>query len=89
MPCEIETTRRFRTAIKGHELAVARALAEIRSGFGHPHRHAGLGIRKLGKNLFECRAGLSFRLLFSARKGLLTFDFAGDHAGVQRYLRER
>jgi hypothetical protein len=89
MPCEIETTRRFRAAIKGHEAAVVRALAEMQAGFGQPHRHAGLGIRKLGAHLFECRAGLKLRLIFIARKGVLTFDFAGDHQDVQNYLRGR
>jgi hypothetical protein len=89
MPCAIETTRRFRAAVKGHETAVARVLAEIQSGFGRPHRHAGLGIRKLGPDLFECRVGLKMRLIFVARQGVLTFDFAGDHRDVQNYLRGR
>jgi len=89
MPCAIETTQRFRSTVKGREAAVARVLAEIQSGFGHPHRHAGLGIRKLGPNLFECRAGLKLRLIFVARKGVLTFDFAGDHQEVRDYLRGR
>jgi hypothetical protein len=89
MPCAIETTRRFRSAVKGREAVVTRVLSEIQAGFGHPHRHAGLGIRKLAPNLFECRAGLKLRLIFLARKGVLTFDFAGDHQAVQNYLRGR
>jgi len=68
MPCAIETTKRFRSAVKGREAEVARALAQIQAGFGHPHRHGGLGIRKLAPNLFECRAGLKLRLEFLARK---------------------
>ncbi len=89
MACAIETTKRFRSAVKGREAEVARVLAQIQLGFGHPHRHGGLGIRKLAPNLFECRAGLNLRLVFLARKGVLTFDFAGDHADVQNYLRGR
>jgi hypothetical protein len=89
MPCVIETTRRFRSAVKGHEAAVARVLAEIQAGFGEPHRHSGLGVRKLAPGLFECRVGLKLRLIFIARKGVLTFEFAGDHEGVQKYLRGR
>jgi hypothetical protein len=89
MPCAIETTRRFRSAVKGREALVARVLAEIQAGFGQAHRHTGLGIRKLGPNLFECRAGLKLRLIFLARKGVLTFDFAGDHEEVRDYLRGR
>lgn len=89
MACAIETTRRFRAAVRGREAEVARMFREIQSGFGQPHRHAGLGIRKLGPNLFECRAGLKLRLIFVARKGVLTFDFAGDHQEVRDYLRGR
>ncbi|HUB26162.1 MAG TPA: hypothetical protein VL992_12095 [Tepidisphaeraceae bacterium] len=89
MTCTIETTQRFRSAIKGYEALVAKVLVDIQSGFGNPHRHSGLGIRKLAPNLFECRAGLKLRLIFLARKGTLTFDFAGDHENVQTYLRGR
>jgi hypothetical protein len=89
MPCAIETTKRFRSSVKGHEAEVARVLAEVQSGFGYPHRHAGLGLRKLAPDLFECRAGLKLRLVFLARKGVLTFDFAGNHEAVQKHLRGR
>ncbi len=89
MPCTIETTKRFRSAVKGREAEVAEVLTAIQSGFGNPHRHAGLGIRKLAKSLFECRAGLKLRLVFLAEKGVLTFDFAGNHAEAQNYLRGR
>jgi len=89
MPCAVETTKRFRLAVKGRGAEVARALAQIQAGFGRPHRHAGLGIRKLAPNLFECHAGLNLRLVFLARRGVLAFDFAGDHAEVQNYLRWR
>ena len=37
--------------------------------------------------LYECRTGLAWRLIFEAQKGVLTFDFAGDHDEVQNYLR--
>jgi hypothetical protein len=51
-----------------------------------PHLRSGLSIRKLGKSLFECRTSLDWRLVFRARKGVLTFVFAGDHDEVQDYL---
>ena len=31
------------------------ALVELTEAFGQPHRHGGIGIRKLGDRLFECR----------------------------------
>jgi len=89
MTCAIETTKRFRRAIAGREAEVTGVLAQVQVGFGQPHRHAGLGIRKLGPDLFECRIGLQLRLIFQARKGVLTFDFAGDHQAVRNYLRQR
>ena len=56
-------------------------------GFGKPHAHFGLAIRKLGTNLYECRTRLAWRLVFEAQKGVLTFDFAGNHQELQNYLR--
>ncbi|HSU53312.1 MAG TPA: hypothetical protein VLT36_04565 [Candidatus Dormibacteraeota bacterium] len=87
----IELTKRFKTLVRkaGREEEVSAALKLVRDGFGHPHLHSGLSIRKLGKKIYECRTSLSWRLVFEARKGGLTFDFAGDHDEVQNYLRGR
>jgi hypothetical protein len=90
MSCAIETTRRFRKSIPaGHHAAVVAALNAMRDGFSQPHVHSGLSIRKLGRNLYECRTGLALRMVFEARKGVLTFDFCGSHDQVQAYLRNR
>ncbi|MBU6410544.1 MAG: hypothetical protein KGR98_09165 [Verrucomicrobia bacterium] len=59
----------------------------MQSGFGQPHLHTGLSIRKLAPEVFECRMDLKTRLVFMAEKGVLTFDFAGNHGEVQTYLR--
>ena len=73
----------------GREDEVSTTLRLVQDGFGNPHAHAGISIRKLGENIYECRTTLAWRLIFVARKGVLTFDFAGDHDAVQRYLRDR
>ena len=85
----IELSRRFKKTVReaGREAEVAAALQLVLAGFGNPHAHTGLAIRKLGKNLYECRTGRAWRLIFEAQKGVLTFDFAGDHDAVQNYLR--
>jgi hypothetical protein len=85
----IELTRRFKTIVResGREDEVLATLRLVQEGFGSPHLHAGISIRKLGKRIYECRTGLLWRLIFMAQKGLLTFDFAGDHDEVQNYLR--
>ena len=85
----VELSKRFKKIVRaaGREAEVSAALKLVVEGFGNPHAHSGLSIRKLGKNLYECRTGLSWRLVFFAEKGILTFDFAGDHDEVRSYLR--
>jgi len=87
MPCVIETTKRFRQQIGDRRAEVARTLQAVSDGFGQPHLHSGLGLRKLAAGVFECRTDLKLRLVFRARKGVLIFDFAGNHDAVRAYLR--
>ena len=86
----VELTRRFKKLVResGREDEVSDTLQRILKGFGDPHAHAGLSIRKLGKDLYECRTGLALRLIFLAQKGVLTFDFAGTHDEIRAYLRD-
>jgi mRNA-degrading endonuclease YafQ of YafQ-DinJ toxin-antitoxin module len=85
----VELTKRFRRIVRdaSREAEVSAAIKLVIEGFGNPHAHTGLSIRKLGKGLYECRTSLSWRLVFIAEKGILTFDYAGDHDQVQNYLR--
>jgi mRNA-degrading endonuclease YafQ of YafQ-DinJ toxin-antitoxin module len=85
----IELSQRFKKIVReaGREGEVSATLKLVLKGFGKPHAHSGLSIRKLGKHLFECRTSRAWRLIFEARKGVLTFDFAGDHNEVQNYIR--
>lgn len=87
----VELTERFKKLVRksGREDEVLDALRLVSDGFGHPHLHAGLSIRKLGKTIYECRTSLRWRLIFVAQQGVLTFDFAGDHDEVRDYLRGR
>ena len=85
----VELSKRFKKTVREaqREEEVSATLRLIVEGFGKPHAHTGLAIRKLGKHLYECRTSLAWRLVFEASKGTLTFDFAGDHDEVQNYLR--
>jgi mRNA-degrading endonuclease YafQ of YafQ-DinJ toxin-antitoxin module len=87
----IELSKRFKKIVReaGREEEVSATLKLVLEGFGRPHAHTGLGIRKLGKHLYECRTGLAWRLIFAAQKGVLIFDFAGDHDEVQNHLRNK
>jgi hypothetical protein len=87
VPCEIKTSSRFRKCIIGKEADVRETLRKVQAAFGQPHVHSGLSIRKIAPDVFECRTDLKLRLVFSAEKGILSFDFAGDHDEVQNYLR--
>ena len=63
------------------------ALCELTEKFGRPHVHGGLGIRKLGNKLFECRATLSLRFIFQDRPNEFYVSFLGNHEEVKALLK--
>jgi hypothetical protein len=66
---------------------IADSLCALRDGFGLPHLHSSLGIRRLRKGLFECRAGLHWRIVFFAEKGLITAYDVMTHDQLKTWLR--
>jgi len=88
----IELSPDFRKAIrtlpKSQRRHIGQVLNSIRDGFGQPHLHSGLGIRRLREDYFECRAGLRLRLVFRGERGALTFIAAGDHDEIRRLLKD-
>ena len=88
---QIDLAESFRRDVrklpKSRRREVARTIDAVRDGFGRPHFHSGLGIRRLRQNYFECRTGLAIRLVFRAEKGCLTFLAAGDHAAIRKLLK--
>ncbi len=87
----IDLSKRFRACIrefpKSRRHDVARVIDAVRDGFGTPHLHSGLGIRRLHDDYFECRVGLRLRLVFRARRGILYFITAGDHNEIERFMK--
>lgn len=83
---------RFLAALKNlSDAEVARAEEALRvlpDCFGQPHLHAGISIRRLRKNIFECRAGLKLRLVFRVQAQALEVFFAGSHDEVRRLVRQ-
>ena len=63
------------------------ALCDLTESFGRPHVHGGLGIRKLGEKLFECRANLALRFLFQDRPSDLYVSFVGNHDEIKKLLK--
>lgn len=66
---------------------VERALTAVATDFGHSHRHAGLGLRKLGHRSFEVRVHLQWRVVLILEPDRLTAWDVLDHAGVRRWLK--
>jgi len=83
---------RFRAALKKLSDAdftrVEAALQTIPGCFGRPHAYTGISIRRLRKNVFECRAGLKLRLLFRQNADILEFFFIGNHEEIHRIIRD-
>ena len=85
----VRLSKRFKKIVRlaGRVHEVSETLKLVLEGFGNPHAHTRLSIRKLGRHVYECRTGLAWRLIFIADKGVLSFDFAGDHDEIQNDLR--
>jgi hypothetical protein len=66
-----------------------KALIQLTECFGLPHLHSGIGIRKLGAHLFECRGNRSLRFLFLNLEDCLEVTFLGSHDEIRRELRGR
>jgi len=78
---------RLRELPKSERAVCLLALCELTESFGRPHAHGGLGIRKLGNRLFECRAGLALRFIFQDRPTDLFVSFLGNHDEIKALLR--
>jgi hypothetical protein len=79
--------RRLRELPKAERAECLLALCELTEHFGRPHAHGGLGIRKLGNKLFECRGNLSLRFIFQDRPADLFVSFLGNHDEIQALLK--
>jgi hypothetical protein len=62
------------------------ALCELPETFGRSHVYSGLGIRKLGTKLFECRGNVALRFIFQDRPSDLFVSFIGYHDEIKALL---
>ena len=74
---------------KADRKVIGAAMNGALAAWGKPHLHAGAGIRRLTKTVFECRAGLDDRLafVFIATPPELVFFFLGNHDEIQKLIR--
>jgi hypothetical protein len=65
----------------------AKVIAVVAAAFGDPHRHRGLGLRKLARRSYEIRVHLQWRVVFvHDGKDLVAFDVM-NHAEVSLWLK--
>lgn len=65
----------------------SQAIADVAAAFGDPHRHRGLGLRKLAKRSYEIRVHLQWRVVFlHDQKTLVAYDVM-THDEVALWLR--
>ncbi len=68
--------------------SLLRVFLDLRAALSDPHRHSGLGMRKLSqRGLWEVRIGLDLRALFRIEAESAIFMFLGSHDEVRRFLR--
>jgi hypothetical protein len=91
-PLEIEFSPPFRSAIKAlsedQRFRVSAAVAMLPQAFGFPHRHAGLGIRRLRPEVYEFRIGRDLRAVFEVvGRGKISLSRIGNHDDIRRFLK--
>jgi hypothetical protein len=79
--------RRLRQLPKSERVECLLALCDLVEGYGQPHVHSGLSIRKLGNKLFECRGNRDLRFIFQDRANELFVSFLGNHDEIRVLLR--
>ena len=79
--------RRLRQLPKNEKVECLLALCDLVDGFGQPHVHSGLGVRKLANKLFECRGNRDLRFVFQDRGEELFVSFLGNHDEIRALLR--
>jgi len=90
-PLEIDFSPQFRRGARqlseDQRKQVAGAAGLLREAFGRPHRHSGLGIRRLGGNLYEFRVGRDLRVVFELNGSRAELTMIGNHDDVRKYLK--
>ncbi|MEX1119418.1 MAG: hypothetical protein WEB60_11565 [Terrimicrobiaceae bacterium] len=63
------------------------SISKVAAAFGDPHKHRGLGLRKLAKRSFEIRVHLQWRVVFiHDGASLIAFDVL-NHDEVRLWLK--
>ena len=49
----------------------------------------GFGLKKLTQELWEIRAGIDLRIIFTIESDALTFIYIGNHDAIRNYIKHR
>jgi len=86
-----QSSARFDRSVKrldpSRRRAVQGTLEHLVAAFETGQVPVGLGLKQLRRGLWECRAGLSDRVLFFRHRDAVEFLLAGHHEEIQRALR--
>lgn len=89
---QVSLTERFRHDFdqlphKAQQQTIA-VIAQLPKAMGAPHRHVGIGLRKLhASGIYEARLGLGLRMIFAVKKQSLLLHRIGTHDQIRRYLK--
>jgi mRNA-degrading endonuclease YafQ of YafQ-DinJ toxin-antitoxin module len=88
----ISLTERFQRDVAAlnpsQRLELFEAMLGLPKALRDPHRHAGLGIRKLhASGIWEARLGLALRLVFTLASDTATLVRVGDHDEIRRWIK--
>jgi mRNA-degrading endonuclease RelE of RelBE toxin-antitoxin system len=64
------------------------AIARLPEIIGNPHQHSGAGVRRLRPSIFEIRAGLRLRIVFTIRTDNIFLHTVGDHDHVRAWIKQ-
>jgi hypothetical protein len=84
-----DLVEQIRSKSKAERQEIGDDINRVLECWGYPHRHSGIGIRRLTKTIFECRVGLDNRLAFVFTTSLseLVFFYIGNHDEIQKLIR--
>jgi len=74
---------------QGIVVLIEEKLTLVAEQFGDPHRHGGLGLRKLGRRSYEARLDRDLRIVFIKEVDRLTAYNLMDHDQVRKWLKAR
>ena len=79
--------RSYQSLTASQQKLIDECLRDLKGFYeGHRSLQQGLGLKKIGKDYWEVRAGLSIRVIFQHSPVGIVFFFVGDHNQIRRFI---